>query len=130
MAESWKQAKIYVASGYFDMEGERQQIFNSVLPEIRKACVLLRVQVHFVDLRVGVNEHDWWLLIDKGGFEPILLEIDRCAPFFVGIYGEKYGRMVEDYKFPRDPTWNKIREGFPPGSGSFRHTHHAACVRC
>ena len=57
----------------------------------------------------------FWELIERGGYMPILAEIDRCEPFFIGLYGEKYGKPIRNYKFPRDPMWNKVRSSFPPG---------------
>jgi hypothetical protein len=114
-SESWKQVSVYIASGYFDMEGERIELFENVLPQIRQMCVPLRVQTHFVDLRIGLSENRFWELIERGGYLPILSEIDRCEPFFIGLYGEKYGRPITDYKFPRDPYWNKYRKAIPPG---------------
>ena len=114
-SETWKQVAVYIASGYFDMEGERIELFDRVLPELRQMCVPLRVQLHFIDMRVGLSEHRWWELIERGGYMPILSEIDRCEPFFVGLYGEKYGKQIQNYKFPRDPMWNKVRSTFPPG---------------
>ena len=56
-SETWKQVAVYIASGYFDMEGERIELFDRVLPELRQMCVPLRVQLHFIDLRVGLSEH-------------------------------------------------------------------------
>lgn len=56
-SETWKQVSVYIASGYFDMEGERIELFDRVLPELRQMCVPLRVQVHFIDLRQGLSEH-------------------------------------------------------------------------
>jgi hypothetical protein len=114
-SETWKQVSVYIASGYFDMEGERIELFDRVLPELQQMCVPLRVQLHFIDMRVGLSEHQWWELIERGGYMPILSEIDRCEPFFIGLYGEKYGRQIRNYKFPRDPMWNKVRSTFPPG---------------
>ena len=114
-SESWKQVAVYVASGYFDMEGERLELFERCLGELRQRCVPLRVQLHFVDMRMGLNEHQWWELIERGGYMPILDEIDRCEPFFIGLYGERYGQPIQDYKFPKDPMWNKVRKAFPAG---------------
>ena len=93
-SESWKQVAVYVASGYFDMEGERLELFERCLGELRQRCVPLRVQLHFVDMRMGLNEHQWWELIERGGYMPILDEIDRCEPFFIGLYGERYGQPI------------------------------------
>jgi hypothetical protein len=114
-SETWKQVSVYIASGYFDMEGERIELFERCLGELRQMCVQLRVQLHFVDMRMGLNEHQWWQLIERGGYMPILNEIDRCEPFFIGLYGERYGDPIQNYKFPRDPMWNKVRMTFPPG---------------
>lgn len=106
---------MYIASGLFDMEGERQVLHEEILPAIAKKCVPLRIKVAFVDMRVGLSEHTFWTLVEREGMMPILAEMDRCEPFFLGLYGEKYGKRIHDYKFPRDPVWNKIRTTFPPG---------------
>jgi len=58
-SETWKQVSVYIASGYYDMEGERIELFEKVLPDLRQLCVPLRVQVNFVDLRMGLSEHQW-----------------------------------------------------------------------
>ncbi|KAJ1490104.1 hypothetical protein T484DRAFT_1777873 [Baffinella frigidus] len=165
MTETWKQCKVgfpnrfldpmrslegglteaspsfvYIASGYFDMPGERRELHEKILPAISKKCVPLRIkvsfvdipvglseeifwtivltdysQVSFVDIRVGLSEEMFWTLVDREGMMPILTEIDRCAPFFLGLYGEKYGKRIQEYKFPKDPQWNKIRTAFPKG---------------
>lgn len=115
MTETWKQCKVYIASGYFDMPGERRELHEKILPAISKKCVPLRIKVSFVDIRVGLSEEMFWTLVDREGMMPILTEIDRCAPFFLGLYGEKYGKRIQEYKFPKDPQWNKIRTAFPKG---------------
>ena len=44
-SDSWKHVHVYVASGYFDMEGERQHLNDVVLPQLTQQCVLYRTQV-------------------------------------------------------------------------------------
>ena len=34
-----------MASGYYDMEGERQHLNDIVLPQLRQQCILYRTQV-------------------------------------------------------------------------------------
>ena len=89
---------MYIASGLFDMEGERQVLHEEILPAIAKKCVPLRIKVAFVDMRVGLSEHTFWTLVEREGMMPILAEMDRCEPFFLGLYGEKYGKRIHDYK--------------------------------
>ena len=135
-SDSWKHIRVYVASGYYDMEGERQHLNDVVLPQLRQQCILYRtqvkkfrlektifamtfrlqseltvgsiVQVHFVDLRVGLNENDFYQLIELKGCVAFLEEIDRCRPFFIGFYGHKYGTPLSNYRLPREPRWSKV----------------------
>ena len=44
-SDSWKHVRVYVASGYYDMEGERQHLNDIVLPQLRQQCILYRTQV-------------------------------------------------------------------------------------
>ena len=127
--EGWKQVKVYVASGYFDMEGERQALFNDVLPQLSLMCVPLRVAVSFVDLRVGVHENQFWELLSRSGCTPLLAEIDRCSPFFVGLYGAKYGKQLQEYKFPVEPRWAKISKTYPKGRSVLELETHWAALR-
>lgn len=127
--EGWKQVRVYIASGYFDMEGERQVLFNETLPELSLMCVPLRVVVNFVDLRVGLHEHQWWALIEKAGCIPLLAEIDRCSPYFVGLYGAKYGKQMKTYKFPIEPRWTKIQKSFPKGRSVLELETYWAALR-
>ena len=113
--DGWKHVRVYVASGYFDMEGERRHLMDVVLPQVRQQCILFRTQVHLVDLRVGLNEASWSELIAAKGCAPLLEEVDRCRPFFLGLYGQKYGTPLADYKLPREPHWSKLRSGLPAG---------------
>jgi hypothetical protein len=65
-------------------------------------------QVHFVDLRVGLNENDFYHLVEMKGCVAFLEEIDRCRPFFIGFYGHKYGTPLLDYRMPKEPRWSKV----------------------
>jgi hypothetical protein len=37
--------QVYIASGYFDMPGERKELHEKILPAISKKCVPLRIKV-------------------------------------------------------------------------------------
>lgn len=37
--------QVYIASGYFDMPGERRELHEKILPAISKKCVPLRIKV-------------------------------------------------------------------------------------
>ena len=37
--------QVYIASGYFDMPGERKDLHEKILPAIQKKCVPLRIKV-------------------------------------------------------------------------------------
>jgi tetratricopeptide (TPR) repeat protein len=70
------------------MQEERDLLVKRVFPELRRRCRERMVDFVEVDLRWGVTEEQ----AERGEVLPVCLaEIERCRPFFVGLFGERYG---------------------------------------
>lgn len=89
---------IFVSSTFIDMEVERDIINNEILNQLRDDFGDMNVDIYFVDLRWGINTID----VDnaKRRNEKILKvcmsEIDRCHPYFIGLFGKRYGWTPDD----------------------------------
>ena len=95
--------RVYVSSTFQDMHVEREELVKHTFPALRHLCSQRGVVWGEVDLR--------WGLTDENKAEnkvlPICLEeIRRCRPFFIGILGERYGRIpdqIPDELIEREP---------------------------
>lgn len=90
------QAAIFVSSTFRDMQLERDAIHDRVLPLLREFASAYGTDVSVVDLRWGVDTS----VVDEAEQErkvihSCLSEIDRCAPFFVSLVGERYGYVPD-----------------------------------
>lgn len=83
--------RVFVSSTFHDMHAERDELAKRAFPELRHRCRSLGIDVIDVDLRWGVTTENSDVL------EVCLAEVDRCRPYFVGIIGERYGEVPEDF---------------------------------
>lgn len=83
---------IFVSSTFKDMHFERDAIQETTLPMLKKEAAKYGDNVHFCDLRWGINTGD--LDSEEGSrkvLDVCLDEIDRCSPPMVVILGDRYG---------------------------------------
>ena len=83
---------IFVSSTFRDMHFERDAIRETTLPLLKAEAARFGDNVHFCDLRWGINTED--LDSEEGSrkvLDVCLDEIDRCRPPMVVILGDRYG---------------------------------------
>lgn len=83
-----RKVRVFISSTFSDMEKERNAIVYSVFPRLRQEFSSQLIDINEVDLRWGVPEED----SDNSKILEICIgEVLHCAPFFVGIVGQRYG---------------------------------------
>lgn len=80
--------KLFVSSTFEDMHAERDHLNRFVFPEVRERCRAIGVDFVAIDLRWGVTREEAQA---HGTLELCRQEVDRCAPFFIGLVGARYG---------------------------------------
>lgn len=85
------------------MHSERDYLIKEVFPELRERCLRKGLQLIDVDLRWGVTEKE----AEQGKVLEICLdEIENCRPFFIGLLGDRYGYVPEEYIVPDHPKYD------------------------
>ena len=85
--------RVFISSTFRDMHAEREELVKRVFPQLRKLCEERGVGWTEVVLRWGVTEEQ----AQRGEVLPICLaEIDRCRPYFIGLFGERYGWVPDE----------------------------------
>jgi len=108
----WREAKVFISSTFRDMHGERDHLTKVVFPELQDRCNKIHVHVTAVDLRWGVTEAE----AESGATLKLCLDlVDQCRPLFIGLLGERYGWIPNQYVLPSDdPRLNWVKKQ-PPG---------------
>lgn len=89
----WKHIGIFVSSTFKDMDVERDALRTLVEPKVNKYLEKYMLSIEFIDLRHSVktdknfNEAERERQICSVCFR----EIDRSAPYFIGLLGHRYG---------------------------------------
>ena len=105
MPRTWKTVRVFISSTFRDMHAEREELVKRVFPQLRKLCEERGVGWTEVDLRWGVTEEQ----AQRGEVLPICLaEIDRCRPYFIGLLGERYGRVHRSFIDEAASTWTPV----------------------
>lgn len=83
---------VFVSSTFKDMQFERDALSSRVAPRIDTFLSLYGENVHFGDLRWGVNTSEMDdLESSKKVLKVCLDEIDDCRPYMIVFIGERYG---------------------------------------
>uniref|UniRef100_UPI00398E6792 telomerase protein component 1-like n=1 Tax=Pristiophorus japonicus TaxID=55135 RepID=UPI00398E6792 len=85
----WRTVRVFVSSTFRDMWAERDLLTRSVFPELRPVLPAI------------------WQL------EICLSEVSRCQ-LFVGILGERYGQILQEYPLPDLPQFEWVKS-YPRG---------------
>lgn len=86
-----REVRIFISSTFSDMNGNRDQIINKLIPYLRNRYESHNIVINVIDLRWGITDED----VLKGNVMDICFrEIDKCRPFFIGIVGNKYGSPI------------------------------------
>lgn len=92
--------RLFVSSTFRDLQAERDELIKKVLPRIRRECQRRGVGFTEIDLRWGITPEE----ARTGKVVRICLEeIDRCAPYFIGIIGSRYGWQPTHDDLAKDP---------------------------
>ena len=98
-----QKVRVFISSTFRDMHSERDYLIKEVFPELRERCLRKGLQLIDVDLRWGVTEIE----AEQGKVLEICLdEIENCRPFFIGLLGERYGYVPEEYIVPNHPKYD------------------------
>ena len=108
--QRWRTVRVFISSTFRDMHGERDLLTRFVFPELRARAHARQIQVYEVDLRWGVTEE---AARSHKALEICLGEISRCQ-YFLGLLGQRYGWVQEEYHIPDGPEFDWLRE-FPAG---------------
>ena len=109
--QAWRTVRVFISSTFRDMHTERDQLVKYVFPALRERCRKLHLHLVDVDLRWGVTEEE----AEQGrALEICLKEIRYCRPFFIGLLGERYGWVPQQYEIPDEPEFDWVR-GVEPG---------------
>ncbi|MFH1762967.1 MAG: DUF4062 domain-containing protein, partial [Gemmatimonadota bacterium] len=111
MSEDRRTVRVFISSTFRDMHAERDHLVTVVFPELRERVEALGLGFFDVDLRWGVPEktpdgekaNSW---------EYCRQWIDRVEPFFVCIFGQRYGWVPEANHF-RDADEYRRQERDP-----------------
>ncbi len=120
--QKWRTVRVFISSTFRDMHGERDLLTRFVFPELRARAYSRQIHVYEVDLRWGVTETD---SRSHKALEICLEEIAK-SQYFVGLLGERYGWIQEEYNVSDVPEFDWLKE-FPKGRSITEvEMHHAA----
>ncbi len=91
--------RIFVSSTFRDMIEDRHELMTHAWPELRRFCRERQVELVEVDLRWGVTEKQH---TRRETIKYCLDAIHACRPFFIGLLGERYGKIFDDDAFTAD----------------------------
>ena len=86
---AWENVYIFISSTFNDMHAERDYLIKRVFPAVRAFCGEHRLNLLDVDLRWGITEED--AAKNRRVVEICLSNLDRCRPFFIGLFGQRRG---------------------------------------
>jgi hypothetical protein len=94
----WRRLPIFVASTFRDMDHERDILHRIVVPTVNEQLRQAGrgASVYLVDLRWGLETDGE---VDLATRQRMILElctseVRRCKPLFIGLLGNRYGRVV------------------------------------
>jgi tetratricopeptide (TPR) repeat protein len=86
--------RVFVSSTFRDMQAERDHLVKFIFPQLRRLCEQRGALWSEVDLRWGITDEQ----LSEGQVLPICLaEIQRCRPYFIGLLGERYGWIPDEF---------------------------------
>lgn len=122
--QKWQTVRVFISSTFRDMHGERDLLTRFVFPELRARAHTKQIQLYEVDLRWGVTEED---ARHHKALEICLNEISRCH-YFIGLLGERYGWIQNEYEVSDAPEFDWLKE-FPSGRSITEIEMQHACLQ-
>ncbi len=94
LSHAANEIRIFVSSTFIDFQEERSELATHVFPLLRADCEKRGGTFAEVDLRWGITEEE-----SRAGrtIEICLEEVERCRPWFLGILGDRYGWVPEEW---------------------------------
>ncbi len=97
MAVGWETVQVFISSTFSEMHAARDYLVKVVFPLLREKLEKFRIHLVDIDLRWGVTKEQ---SDGDRALDLCLQQIDECRPLFIGILGDRYGYVPED--FPED----------------------------
>lgn len=94
MPAAWKTVRVFISSTFRDMHAERDNLVKVVFPALREKLEKYRIHLVDIDLRWGVTAEQ---ADNDQVLDLCLQQIDECRPFFIGILGDRYGWVPDEY---------------------------------
>jgi tetratricopeptide (TPR) repeat protein len=88
--------RVFLSSTFRDMQAERDELRKHIFPQLRKLCESRGVTWGELDLRWGIDTSDETVAEEKV-LRTCLDEVERCRPFFVGMLGDRYGWVPDEF---------------------------------
>jgi len=121
-AQSNRAIKVFISSTFRDMHGERDILTRYVFPELRARAAPFGIDINEVDLRWGVTEE----MAQNAETLALCLDEISSSDFFIGLLGERYGWVGDQYAVPDEPRFQWLRD-YPQGRSITEvEMHHAA----
>ncbi|QXB17941.1 protein of unknown function [Corynebacterium coyleae] len=103
---------VFVSSTFRDFHTERDILNGPVSDRLNESLRRFGAKMHFIDLRWGVDTND--MDEEAAGrkvLDVCLDEVDRAAPLFLGLIGDRYGWISDDKSLLE---WTAQRVGLDP----------------
>lgn len=91
--------RVFLSSTFLDMQDERNYLNQMVFPKFKVLCQQRGVSFFACDLRWGITEDQ---VKNKQTIELCLKQVEESIPFFIGLYGSRYGWIPEEEYLPFD----------------------------
>ena len=119
---------VFISSTFRDFHGERDELVASVLPALDEQVAEYGCRVEMIDLRWGVtaaegDEQQARVL------QVCLEEIKRARPLFLGLLGDRYGWVPEQYRLVIAAQEAGIRDELPNISATALEFEYGALRR-
>lgn len=113
--------RLFVSSTFLDLEQERRDLMNLVIPEINKLIMDINFVIQEVDLRWGITK-------DEAASNKVILrcleEVSRCD-YFLCVIGNRYGTCFDAYPKSPNPELAWLNEEEPGLSMTHLEVIHA-----
>ncbi|WP_408593750.1 DUF4062 domain-containing protein [Paracoccus marcusii] len=104
-----KRFDVFVSSVFRGMESERDALLKFIYPVIKDECEKRGVDCTFIDLRWGIDDTS---AAENLTISHCLSQIERTAPIFLGIIGDRYGSILSHSQNAElSATHHEIRAG-------------------
>lgn len=107
MATVSPKIRVFISSTFLDMQKERDVLNQEVFPIVKGVCDSLGVAFNVIDLRWGITEEDQ----AQGNVIDLCLdEIQHCKPYFIGLIGNRYGWIPDQFDPDLEEKYQFIKE--------------------